>query len=67
MENSKDKYYTELCNTKTDYNDHRNMPLSNFNTREAILQVMIEEEEESITDANNVTANMFSIAFIPKR
>ena len=31
MENSKDKYYTELCNTITDYNERNNMQLSNVN------------------------------------
>ena len=28
METSKDKYYKEMCNTLTDYNDLNNTPLS---------------------------------------
>ena len=31
METSKDKYYMEICNTLTDYNDRNNIPLSNVN------------------------------------
>ena len=44
MATSKDKYYTELCNTITDYNDRNNMPLSNVNICESILQVMRKDE-----------------------
>ena len=67
MENSKDKYYMELCNTITDYYDCNNTPLSNMNIHEAILQVMREEEEATITDANNITAYTFGLAFSPHR
>ena len=35
--------------------------------REAIMQVMKEEEEEEIRDATNVTADTFSLVFIPQR
>ena len=28
MANSKDKYYTEMCKTLTNYNDRNNIPLS---------------------------------------
>ena len=59
METSNNKYYTEICNTLTNYNDCNNTPLSNTKTREAIRKVM---EEESITDANNITADTFSHA-----
>ena len=59
MTNSKDKYYTEMCNTLTNYNDCNNTPLSNANILEALCKVM---EEESIMDANNVTTNTFSHA-----
>ena len=59
MKTSKDKYYMEMCNTLTKYNDRNNTPLSNANILEAICKVM---EEESITDANNVTTNTFSHA-----
>ena len=41
----------------TDYNDRNNMPLSNANIWEAISKVT---EEESIVDANNITADIFS-------
>ena len=64
MENSKDKYYTELCNTITNYNDCKNTPLSNMNIWEEILQVMREEEEESMRDADNVTDDTFSLLLI---
>ena len=67
MENSKDNYYTELCSTITDYNERNNMPLSNVNIREAILQVMREEEEEAITRTNKVTADTFSLKFSPQK
>ena len=33
---------------------------------ESILQIMREEEQEEIMDANNVTADMFSIVFSPQ-
>ena len=33
MATSKYKYYTEMCNTLTNYNDHNNTPLSNANIR----------------------------------
>ena len=59
MSTSKDGYYTEMCNTVTDYNDHNNNSLSNEKIREAISNVM---EEESIVDANNVTVDIFSHA-----
>ena len=59
MATSKDKYYTEMCNTLTDYNDCKNMPLSNANIQETIHKV---KEEESITDANNITVDTFSDA-----
>ena len=59
MTTSEDKYYTEICNDLTDYNDHNNMPLSNANNQESIRKFMV---EESITDANNVTVDTFSHA-----
>ena len=59
MATSKDKYYTEICNTLTGYNDRNNMSLSNMNILEAIRKFM---EEESIMDANNVTGDTISHA-----
>ena len=47
----------EMCNTLTDSNDRNNTPLFNANIRESIHEVM---EEGSITDANNVTVDIFS-------
>ena len=61
---SKDNYYTEMCNTLTDYNDCNNTPLSCANIREEIRKVV---EEESITDANKVTAGTFSHASSAQR
>ena len=54
---SRDRYYTEIYKTLTDNNYCNNTPLSNEKIREAIRKVT---EEESILDANNVTADTFS-------
>ena len=43
-ENSKEKYYTKLYNTITDFNDHNNTPLSSMDIWEAVLRVMKEDE-----------------------
>ena len=59
METSNDNYYTDMCNIINYYNDHNNTPLSNKKIREEIRKVM---EEESITDATNITAYTFSHA-----
>ena len=58
-----------MCNTTTNYNNRNNTPLSNVNTREEILQDIREEEdeEEAITDTNNVTADMFRLESSPQR
>ena len=56
---SKCKYYMEILNTLTDCNNRNNTLLSNANILEAIRKDM---EEESLTDANNVTAYTFSHA-----
>ena len=40
MENSRDKYYTEMYKTLNYYNDCNNAPLSNEKIREAIHEVM---------------------------
>ena len=57
MENSKYKYYTEMCNTLTGYNNKNNMPSSNANIWEVMRKVMV---EESTTYANIITADKFS-------
>ena len=49
----------EMCNTLTDYNGRKNMPLSNAKILEEIHKFM---EEESITNAKNVTADTFRCA-----
>ena len=59
MATSKDKYYTEMYRTLTDYNDRINTPLSNANDQEAIHKVI---EEESMVDTNNFTADKFTHA-----
>ena len=46
MLENKEKYYTELSNTITNFNDKNNTTLSNVKTQEAILKVMREDEEE---------------------
>ena len=43
MAASRDRYYTEMFNTLTDYNDRNNTPLSNDNIREAIRKVTEKE------------------------
>ena len=53
-----------MCNDLTDYNDHKNAPLSNVKVWEEMRKVM---EDESITDANKVTADTFSHASIVQR
>ena len=45
-----------MYKTLTDYNDRNNTPLSNQNIQAEINEVM---EQESISDANNVTAGAF--------
>ena len=55
----KDKYYKEMCNTLTHYNERNNKSLSNSMIQEAMRKVV---GEESITDVNNVTADTFSHA-----
>ena len=42
---SKEKYYTELINTITSFNDNNDMSLSNVNIQESVLRVMTEDEE----------------------
>ena len=54
---SRDRYYTELLKTLTDYNDRNNTPLSNANIRKAIRKAI---GEESILYTNNVTADTCS-------
>ena len=57
-----EKYYMELSNTINIFNDNNNTTLSNVNIWEALLKVIIEDEEESITGYCNVTADAFSHA-----
>ena len=57
-----EKYYMELSNTINIFNDNNNTTLSNVNIWEALLKVIIEDEEESITGYCNVTADAFSYA-----
>ena len=53
-----------MCDVLTDYNDHNNTPLSYANIQESIRKFM---EEESITDANNITSDTFSHASSTQR
>ena len=43
MANSKEKYYTEMFKTLTDYNDRNNTPLSKAKKWEEIREVIEEE------------------------
>ena len=56
MENTKDKYWTEMYDTITNYNCQNNTPLYNSNIREAIDKVIRKEQ----TEENNVTVDTFS-------
>ena len=63
MENSRDKYYTELVSTITDCNDRNSAPLSNDNIRDEIHRSISEEEVDAYNmtpGAHNVTVNTFS-------
>ena len=62
MLEKKGKYYTELSNTVTTFNENNDGTLSSVNIREAIMKVMMEYGEESIMDSNNVPADTFSYA-----
>ena len=44
MVNAKVKYWGEMYDTITNYNDHNYTPLSNVNIIEAIYQVMLEDQ-----------------------
>ena len=46
MLEKKERYFTELSNNITNFNDNNNAPLSDVNIGEAILKVMMEDEEE---------------------
>ena len=56
MENLKDKYWTEMYDTITNYNERNHAPLSNSSIRESIDKVMLEEQAES----DNATVDTFS-------
>ena len=56
MATSRDKYYTELYRTITDWNDQNGASLYNENILDAICRVIVEEEVE----AHNVTVDTFS-------
>ena len=51
MANSRDKYYTELLRTTTDFNNRNDELLSNDNIQEAIHKFILKEE----SDAHNIT------------
>ena len=57
MVTSRDKYYTEMYKTLTDYNGRNNAPFSNEKIQEATNKVM---GEVSISDASNLTTDTFS-------
>ena len=43
MLEKKGKYYTELSNTITTFNDNNDAPLSNANIQEGIVKFMMED------------------------
>ena len=54
--NVKEKYQSEIYDTITNYNDRNHIPLSSANNREAINQLIMEEQAES----NNINVDTFS-------
>ena len=56
MATPRDKYYTELYRTITDFNDPNGAPFSNDNIRDEIRRRIVEEEAET----HNVTVDTFS-------
>ena len=62
MLEKKENYHTELSDIITIFNDNKNTLLSSMNILKAIFKVIIENEEESITEANNVSYDAFSYA-----
>ena len=56
MKNTKEKYWSEMYDTITNYNDRNYTPLSNTNIREAIDKEIMEEQAE----ANNATVDAFN-------
>ena len=62
MATPKEKYYTKLLETLTDYNDHHNATFSNGKLGQEISTVMEETEEEECEakrHANNMTMDTF--------
>ena len=60
MLEKKENNDTELSNNITNFNDNNDVHLSNAKILKAIMKVMIKDEEESRTSANNVTADAFT-------
>ena len=60
MLEKKENIYMELNNNINNLNDNNDAHLSNAKILEAIVKFMIKDEEESITGANNVTADAFT-------
>ena len=56
MKNTKEKYWSEMYDTITNYNEWNHTLLSNANIREEINQLILEEQSE----ANNIMIDMFS-------
>ena len=56
MSNANDKYWTEMYDNITNYNELNHTPLSNANIREVINKVIMEQQAE----ANNAGVYKFS-------
>ena len=56
MANEKDKYWTEMYYTITDYNELNHTPFSSAKIRKELDKVMLEEQAEP----NNTTVDIFS-------
>ena len=55
MASERDEYFTEIIDNLNEYNDRHGQRLSSKKLKEAVLQVMEEEEEDIKRNINNIT------------
>ena len=57
MASERYEYFTEMLDHLNEYNDRHGQRLSSKKLKEAVLQVMEEEEEEIERNINNITCD----------
>ena len=57
MASERDEYFTEMLDHLNEYNDRHGQRLSSKKLKEAVLQVIEEEEEEIERNINNITCD----------